>query len=192
VRRLPFVVCLCLLATSASAQVPRSRGGQDRVGQPAPGWRGLEALNGDAPSLESLRGEVVLVRFWTDTCPYCSASAPAFEQLDEDYRDRGLRVVGIWHPKPRGARRGVSEVRAWIRRAGWRFDVLLDPEWETLDRWWLDHGRRRATSVSFLVDREGVIRWVHPGPELHPGGPADHARCRADYADLRRAIEALL
>ena len=31
-----------------------------------------------------------------------------------------------------------------------------------------------STSASFLLDRQGVIRWVHPGPEYHPGGPEEH------------------
>jgi thiol-disulfide isomerase/thioredoxin len=175
-----------------TSEVPRSRGADDRIGIPAPpftvdGWIGSPPL-----TLAELRGKLVLVRFFTDGCPYCRATAPALAQLDADYRERGLVVIGLHHPKPRGARTSVATVTELVRGWGWTFPVGLDGSWTTLDAYWLGSGERSATSASFLVDREGVIRWVHPGPEFHPDGPADHEQCRRDYAQLRAAIDALL
>jgi hypothetical protein len=46
--------------------------------------------------------------------------------------------------------------------------------------------------VSFVLDREGIIRHVHPGPEFHPGGPSDHQQCRDDYEEIRATLDALL
>lgn len=43
-----------------------------------------------------------------------------------------------------------------------------------------------------IIDRAGIVRYVHPGPEFHSGGPADHEQCRADLRDIRAAIAALL
>lgn len=148
-------------------------------------------------TLQSLRGSVVLVRLWTDTCPFCKASAPALVELHDELASRGLVVIGIHHPKPRPTaderdRAPVEEVAAAARAWGMRFPIGLDRTWRTVDSWWLAAGGRSATSASFLLDRSGVIRWVHPGPEFHPGGPADHEQCRADYAALRAAIEAAL
>jgi len=177
---------------AAEVVVPPSRAGSDRVGVPAPPFT-LAAWIGSPPlSLVDLRGKVVLVRFFTDECPYCRATAPALKQLDEDFRARGLVVVGLFHPKPRGSKRPTARVEAVVDAWGWRFPVGLDADWTTLDAYWLASGDRSATSASFLVDQDGVIRWVHPGPEFHPGGPADHETCRRDYAELRTAIETLL
>ena len=39
----------------------------------------------------------------------------------------------------------------------------MDENWSVLKKLWLSTGHRPATSVSFLVDREGVVRFVHPG-----------------------------
>ena len=74
------------------------------------------------------------------------------------------------------------------------FAIASDDNWETLDRWWLNNGERgrAATSVSFLLDAEGTVRWIHPGPEFHPDGPADHEQCREDFGDAVQAIEKLL
>ncbi|MCA9705448.1 MAG: hypothetical protein KDK70_06360 [Myxococcales bacterium] len=75
---------------------------------------------------------------------------------------------------------------------GWRFPVALDLDWAVLHSFWLDHGSPRYTSVSFVVDRAGIVRHVHPGPEFHPGGPKDHQRCRDDYQEIRATLDALL
>lgn len=161
-----------------------------------------------AITLASLRGSVVLVRLWTDTCPFCKATAPALVQLADEFGDRGLVVIGIHHPKPRPAadeadRAPIDEVAAVAKAWGMRFPIGIDRHWRTVDRWWLDGGDRSATSASFLIDRLGVIRWVHPGPEYHPKSSPDpgtapstgqdaHAQCHADFAALHAAIEQLL
>ena len=51
-------------------------------------------------------------------------------------------------------------------------------------RWWLDGRERSWTSVSFLIDRRGVIRHVHLGGKLAPDTD--------DFRVMRAKIEALL
>jgi hypothetical protein len=47
--------------------------------------------------------------------------------------------------------------------------------------------------VTFLVDKAGVIRFVHPGMEYHdPDGREGHEVCANDMASIRTAIEGLL
>ncbi len=181
-----------LVAVPTRPEVPRSRSGTDLVGKPAPEWGELAWLNSAPLSLKQLRGKVVLLRFWTNTCPFCEATAPALRRLHQDFAGRGLVVIGMYHPKPPGARRSVESVRRMIRQWDWQFPVGLDTQWRTLQAFWLNGPRRPATSASFLLDRKGTIRFVHPGPEYHPDGPPDHPQCRNDYRDLSRAIEALL
>lgn len=176
----------------AGSSVPASRLGRDRVGSVAPKlsietWVGAPSI-----SMPDLLGKVVLIRFFTDGCRFCRATAPALAQLDADFRERGLVVLGLHHPKPRGTRPDVAVIERLVETWGWTFPVGLDADWETIDAYWLGSGDRAATSASFLIDRRGRIRWVHGGPEFHPGGPADHDDCRRDYAELRTAIAALL
>ena len=51
-----------------------------------------------------------------------------------------------------------------------------------LRRWWLDGGKRDYTSASFLIDRQGLIRWVHGGGELHPSSDPAHKPATAPTA----------
>ena len=102
-------------------------------------------------------------------------------------------AISAWCSKPRGSDRSLDAIRSRARELGIGFSIAVDGDWETLDTWWLRSGEKRtATSASFLLDKRGVIRFVHPGPELHPGGGAGHERCRKDFADLQQAIDVLL
>ncbi len=60
----------------------------------------------------------------------------------------------------------------------------VDPEWQTLNKWWLDTGDRDFTSVSFLIDKAGRIQHIHPGGEY----PKDSK----DYQVMKAKIEELL
>jgi len=135
------------------------------------------------------------VRWWTDTCPFCSTSAPVLNKLHDDYAERGLRVVGIFHPKPAGDD-DPGRMRRAAERFGFTFPVALDDSWVALRRWWLSRDRARFTSVSFVLDRKGVIRWVHPGGEYHLGEGGrhlpSHDDCHEAYRTLRATIERLL
>ena len=79
-------------------------------------------------------------------------------------------------------------------RLGFTFPVALDGDWSALRRWWPDLERRGWTSVSFVVDKKGVIRYVHPGGEFHEGraGEEGHARCERDYKEIDQVISRLL
>ena len=46
--------------------------------------------------------------------------------------------------------------------------------------------------MSLLVDGDGVIRFVHPGPVFFPSEDPNSARENDDYRLLRQAIEALV
>jgi hypothetical protein len=46
--------------------------------------------------------------------------------------------------------------------------------------------------VSFLIDRQGVIRWVHSGGEYHRSSDPAHARCDMQYRELEKTLAAVL
>ncbi len=156
-----------------------------RVGSPAPEWDLATWFHSPPLTVDGLRGKVVLVRwFMASECPYCSATAPTLRALDEQYADRGLVVVGLYHHKSE-APLVVDEVRALVDDDyRFRFPVAIDDGWRNLRRWWLDEHPDSWTSVSFLIDRGGVVRAVHLGGEYAPDS--------ADHATMRRWIERLL
>jgi len=169
----------------------RGEDGAELVGRRAPSFTFTRWLRGPERSLEDLRGKVVLVRWWTEGCAYCETTLPGLEALRKRYGSRGLVVIGAFHPKPP---REVPdrEILAKADRLGFAGPIAVDERWETLERWWLEGHERAFTSASFLIGRDGVIRWVHPGGEYHPSTDAAHARCDLEYKGLVAAIERAL
>jgi len=162
----------------------------------APAFEFEAWLNSEPLDIEQLRGRVLLVRWWTDTCPFCASSAPALRTLHNEYEDEGLTLIGVFHPK---ARRNdplnMPRVERVVNQREFEFPIAVDWDWRngTLKDWWLTGPDRPATSVTFLVDKQGVIQFVHPGMEYHDeSGPADHAMCVDDMLAIRSEIERLL
>jgi peroxiredoxin len=153
------LVSIALLAVSALAAAE----GDEVVGRAAPGWSISDWPQGGPVSFESLKGKVVLVRWWTGPqCPYCRASAPYLNAWHDSLSDEGLVIVGLYHHKSR-APLTREHVARLVSDLGFRFPVGIDEEWRVLKRWWLDGADRSFTSVSFLLDRAGIIQRVHRG-----------------------------
>jgi peroxiredoxin len=177
------------LLVAATSYTPRE--GAELIGTPAPPWQGLRWLNRGPLSLADLRGKIVLLRFWLIDCPYCTRTLPVLRDLEREYGPRGLVVVGIHHPKSDAAR-SPEAVAAAARALAIDFPIALDNDWRTVSAYGVGRVFQRFTSVSFLIDRQGRIRFVHDGGEYHPGGGAKHRDCNAAYAALRQAIERAL
>lgn len=157
------------------------------VGTTPPEWQAERWLGSPPLQLASLRGQVVMVRWWTAGCPFCSTSAPALRELDRTYGTRGLRVIGMYHHKE-DTPFDPAVYEATAKQYQFTFPVAFDPEWKTLESWLRDAQGRAVstgwTSVTFLLDKRGVIRHVHPGGSYVAGEPA--------YDEMRTAIEKLL
>lgn len=137
----------------------------------APDWSGLTWVD----ARPDLKGKVTLVRWWTNGCPLCAGSAPQLTLLSKK-----AALVSIYHPKPP---RDVSadQVRTLAKAIGMPGLLAIDRDWAVLDRW-MPPEKRSFTSLTFLLDRKGRIRHVHPGGEV----TADEAQ------ELSRKIDALL
>ena len=165
---------------------------EDLVGEVVPEWAIIRWDGGASTSLAALRGQVVVARFFTDTCPFCRATLPALTQLRAEFADAPVVFVGLYHAKPRGAQRQWFEVVQTARRWGADFPLGEDVDWRTLESWYGRHLRRAPTSVTFVIGKDGRFSFVHPGPVFHPSAEPDHARCDEDYAAVKAAVRRAL
>jgi len=184
----PRLVALCLLFASACTHAD-----DKLIGTSPPEWQLEQWHNSKPQALKDLKGKVVLVRWWmAGGCPFCIATAPALNEFHDHYRDQGLVVIGVYHhksPQPLAA----GEMEQAARKLGFKFPVAIDPidsdalrptSWRTLRRWWLEGHERDWTSVTFLLDREGKVRHIHPGGQYVKGD--------REYDALKAKIEELL
>ena len=123
-----------------------------------------------------LKGKVAVVRWWTTACPFCSASSPALTELSK----KSVVMIGVYHPKPP---RDVTadQVRGWAKDIQMPGLLAVDRNWEVLRRW-EGENKHTFTSLTFLLDKKGRIRHVHPGGEV----TAEEGK------ELSRKIDALL
>jgi peroxiredoxin len=144
-------------------------------------WQPELWMNSPPLHLDDLRGKVVLVRWWTAGCPFCSASAPALRKFDREYGQKGLVVVGMYHHKDDGPF-DPKVYQETAKRYGFTFPIAFDPEWRTLKSW-LNGVDTGWTSVTFVLDKKGVVRHVHPGGQ-YVEGDAAHAKLSAVVEQL--------
>ena len=144
--------------------------GKDLVGQALPDWADLRFL--DSPhkrDREDFEGKALIVRFWTAGCSLCLGSAPTLSEWAEEYEEKGLVIIGVYHPKPP---RRVSDKEVRELASSIKMDLLLavDDDWSVLDKLWMQGERRAYTSSAILVDPSGTIRATHRGGTLSPEG----------------------
>lgn len=177
-------------AKDETPELPKTVVGDDVLGEriPLEKLRWLDTPGKNPPSVD---GKVTLVRWWTDTCPFCERSLPVIQDLAEEFGERGLQTVAVYHPKPP---RDVADDRivADARERKHRGKVAADMNWGVLRELYLSKKRRPATSVTFLLDHTGRIRFVQPGPEFRPSKRRGDETVNGEYRKVRRAIEALL
>lgn len=130
------------------------------VGAAAPAY-GAKTLEGDSVSLASLRGKVVLLNLWATWCAPCRHETPFLQSLYEERSPDGLEIVGV-SMDTGDARDLVGE---FVQEYGVTYPMLVDPQMRGMDVY-----RVLGLPASFLVDREGVLRWMRFGPV----GETDH------------------
>jgi thiol-disulfide isomerase/thioredoxin len=183
----PRIVCRSCL-TPAPLAAARAR---DVVGTVMPPLHFDRWLNTDGNRPLATAGKVTLYRWWTDGCAHCEKTLPAIETLRREYGASGLQVVAVYHPKPPAPARD-EDVRRWAHEMGYDGAIALDLDWSELRKFYLDTAPRPATSASFLVGKDGVIRFVHPGPRFYPSSDPADSKDDADYRRLEGAVKQLI
>jgi peroxiredoxin len=124
----------------------------------------LKDIHGAPVSLESYRGRVVVLNFWTKTCGPCLEEMPELAELTKILRDRSDVVVLAV-----SIDEGPDDVKPTLQtvlREEPPFDVLFDPDSNVVA------GRygTRLFPETWFVDKRGVIRarfdgareWTNP------------------------------
>lgn len=127
------------------------------VGHQAPDFTAPD-VHGRPVRLTDYRGKrAILLNFWATWCVPCRLEMPTMEQAYREYRSRGLEIlavsIDVGHLPVVGA-----TVTQFMEELNLTFPALLDPEMEVARRY-----RVFGIPVSFLIDREGIIRAREPG-----------------------------
>jgi poly(3-hydroxybutyrate) depolymerase len=145
---------------------PRDAAPSPLVGQPLGALPGLRWLTPDGRSGLPTRGPM-LVFWWPHPCPDCPVRVPALVALADRHGTRALRLVGVHLAA--AAPPADEDVRARLAALGVTGPAAVDADGRTHRVLSARAALGDAPGLTLLVDANGVVRWVHPGPGLAPG-----------------------
>jgi peroxiredoxin len=161
-----FVVAALVGCTPNDDAIPHA----PEIGKPAPEYNAV-SLSGDSVSLAQMHGRVVLLNVWATWCHPCREEIPVLQALHEQYSASGLTLVGV----SVDARGEEDTIREFANDFKMTYPLWLDPD-ERVQSTFLAIG----VPATFLIDRNGILRWRHVGP------------VRANDATLMRELESAL
>jgi len=132
----------------------------------------LERLDREGQlTLSSLEGKAVLLNVWASWCIPCKEEAPFLERVWQQYRKRGLVVVGL------DAKDFRRDARRFVRRFGLTFPIVYDGPGDTLGGYGVT-----GFPETFVLDRKGKVVEAFAGA----------VNAEEERARLRAAIEQAL
>jgi len=138
-----------LIALSLAATTTASMAGEAaKAGQPMPKLSQL--LPG--ATIPNTSGKVVLVDFWASWCGPCKESFPAINRLEAKYASKGLVIIGV------GVDDDAEKFKAFSTKMGATFPLVHDSAHKAAGFF-----NPPGMPSSYVVDRKGVIRYVHTG-----------------------------
>ncbi len=126
----------------------------DLVGSHRPEFR-LGSSTGAFVTPADFTGKTLLINFWATWCAPCLEEMPMLMELQADYGDQGLQVIGI-------ALDDVQRVRDFIEKLGIDYPILVG----AVDVIETNRDYGNVTGLlpySVLVDKSGVIQWQYSG-----------------------------
>lgn len=123
------------------------------AGEPAPDFQAPRLDGGGTVQLSALRGQVVLLDFFSPSCVGCVGATPKLNRLYERYKAEGFTIVSMSQVEE-----SEAELIAFVERRQVRYPVVVDVGGKVTDAYGI-----YATPTVVLLDADGEIRAVHRG-----------------------------
>ena len=136
------------------------------LGQPGPEISVKEWIRGEPATLQSLRGQVVLLEFWATWCKPCEQMFPKLTNLDQEYSAQGLNVIALtrhylaYRGTPEAQAEELNLMRKMVDTHGLTFRVGASEDEQTQDL----YGAAGVPTMA-LIDRAGIVRHFYDGDE---------------------------
>lgn len=113
------------------------------------------SLEGAPKALSDYRGQVILLNFWSTTCPPCRTETPWFVEFQKKYKDRGFTIIGVSMDDT------PALIRGFIREFGVNYPMYAGRDVE--DAIHAATGGIWGMPTSFLIGRDGRVVKKHLG-----------------------------
>ena len=107
----------------------------------------LTTLGGGSVALPAdLQGQIVVIRFWADWCPFCESEMRSIEPVYRAYKEQGLRLLAI------NVRQDAKTAAAFVEPLGISYEVLLDEDGDVARAYGVS-----GLPTTFFLDRQGRL-----------------------------------
>ena len=115
---------------------------------PAPEFS-LQDLQGNALSLASYKGKVLVLNFWATWCPPCRREIPDFIEAYKEHQADGLEILGVSVDEL-----SAEALRDWVQKAGMNYPVAM-----ATPKIIADYQPGNFIPATIVIDRGGRIRY---------------------------------
>ncbi len=113
-------------------------------------------LDGRMRSISEWDGKVVLINFWATWCLPCLTEIPELLELQNNYGEQGLQVIGIALQKPEEVSSFVAEHNMTYPVMAGEAEVIVIAE---------SYGNRiGALPYTAIINRDGTVAFTRAGP----------------------------
>lgn len=102
----------------------------------------LSDTDGKAVQLSSFKGKVIILDFFATWCPPCRQEIPDFIELQKQYGDKGLMMIGV-------SLTPAEDVKPFAEKLGINYTVLVGD-----DKSEAAYGPIRSIPTTFIIDKE--------------------------------------
>ena len=150
--KLRTVLCAAVALSLTAAAFAQDK--KLSVGDPAPGLDIEKWVKGGETSIQP--GNVYVVEFWATWCGPCKKSIPHLTQVQKDYGDQGLTIIGVAADD-----KDTPTVEKFVSSQGAKmgYTVGVDRSQGT-KRAWFNAAGQNGIPCAFIVDRKNKIAYI--------------------------------
>jgi len=124
----------------------------------------FDLLDGTKSKLSDHKGKVLLVNIWGTWCGPCRAEMPSLIAMQDQYRDKGLEIIGLNIGDGSGTPEPIDAIKAFVEKMKLNYTIAIAPNSTTNQFYAIT--KASVVPQTILVDRDGHLRGVFIG-----GGP---------------------
>lgn len=147
------VIALTLAAMASNTNVSAAELGMD-----APPLKITDWIKGDPQDLAQGKGkQIYVVEFWATWCPPCRTSIPHLTEVQKQFKDKGVVIIGI-SDEP------SAKVRSFVKSMGDKMDyVVAIDDAKQSSAAYMQAFQQNGIPHAFIVDKQGRVAWHgHP------------------------------